>query len=523
MAITQEELDRVLGNKRKPSDNINYGSNYNPNPLSNVDILGSIGTQLRQMANNAYVNVPNTVRAIGAEASNDPFVKMFQPITPKPKQNYTVSQAPANYQSMSLGDQRIQDAASILLDPINAIPFAGTAAKGVVKGAKYLGKEALRQGYEGTGLLGKIAPDMKMYAYLPDTPSKPNALVGTRFVSKEQGNLVPEVQIPIEKIKGASLVGTPYDNTPADTLIEAVSDDIILQNPVYTMGGDNFSRIIGNYNNNIGGASNYGMASKMNNRFDVARQENLANKGTGEVYSTPFNMSDEVPSEAFSSYPTDIITQIFNQTGDKKSIAAFNDWFRNSGVQIQKNGKTVLVKPFTTFKGIETPEGLAQLYSGEGFSAGGTAGNARKNLFKGASQTKFEKMFGYNMKDIRGAVNVPEYANLPKGYARGNLIQIPENTILTPSSLGSKIKAYDTDTAGKYAATIKPSPVSVLMPKTYNRIYAEMKSKYPNYSDKSLLNMTVGAMEKRGDNISEIVDDQVIDSYYKYQEGLLGR
>jgi hypothetical protein len=230
-----------------------------------------------------------------------------------------------------------------------------------------------------------------------------------------------------------------------------------------------------------------------------------------------------VPSEAFSSYPTDIITQIFNQTGDKKSISAFNDWFRNSGVQIQKNGKTVLVKPFTTFKGIETPEGLAQLYTGEGFGAGGTAGNARKNLFKGASQTKFEKMFGYNMKDIRGAVNVPEFANLPKGYSRGNLIQIPEKTILTPSPQGSKIKAYDTDTAGKYAGTIKPTPVPILMPKTYNKIYAEMKSKYPNYSEKSLLNMTVGAMEKRGNNISEIVDDEVIDSYYKYQQGLLGK
>jgi hypothetical protein len=50
-----------------------------------------------------------------------------------------------------------------------------------------------------------------------------------------------------------------------------------------------------------------------------------------------------------------------------------------------------------------------------------------------------------------------------------------------------------------------------------------MKSKYPNYSEKSLLNMTVGAMEKRGNNISEIVDDEVIDSYYKYQQGLLGK
>lgn len=419
----------------------------------------------------------------------------------------------------TMRDQYVNTGLEGITGAADVLPAAVIGSAGAKAGAR----EIARQIETGTGLFGKAVIDPRMYAYLPDTPTKPNPLVGTRFVSKEQGNLVPEVQIPIEKIKGASIVGTPYDNTPADTLIEQVSDDIILNQPVYTMGGDNFSRLFNNYNQNIGGASNYGMASKMNNRFDVARKENLANKGTGEVYSTPFNMSDEVPSEAFSSYPTDIITQIINQQGDKKSIPAFNEWFRNSKVPVKKGSKTVYVQPFTTFKGIETPEGLAQLYSGEGFGVGGTSGNARKNLFKGASLNQFEKMFDYNIKDIRGAVNVAEYANLPKGYARGNLIQIPEKTILTPSSLGSKIKAYDTDTGGKYAGRINTTPIQYLMPKTYNRIYAEMKNKYPNYSDKSLLNMTVGAMEKRGDNISEIVDDQVIDSYYGFQEGLLGK
>jgi hypothetical protein len=30
-------------------------------------------------------------------------------------------------------------------------------------------------------------------------------------------------------------------------------------------------------------------------------------------------------------------------------------------------------------------------------------------------------------------------------------------------------------------------------------------------------------MEKRKNNIGELIDQEVIDSYYKYQEGLLGR
>jgi hypothetical protein len=516
MALTQEQLNRILGKEnvvqRAFNENRPTVSTQNPNSPS-LSAISNVLETIRKPLDVYGLN--KKIPVVGGTTFADVTgLNQIAPLT----QDVAYGQP-----LMRGGSLQTMQADPRLAGLVDFIPAVGGAAKLGQVGAKAGAREIARQIQEGTGVFGRNVIDPRMYAYLPDTPSKPNPLVGTRFVSKAQGNLVPEVKIPIEKIKGASIVGTPYDNTPADTLIEQISDDIILNQPVYTMGGDNFSRLINNYNQNIGGASNYGMASKMNNRFDVARQENLANKGTGEVYSTPFNMSDEVPSEAFSSYPTDVITQIFNQNGDKKSLSEFNNWFRNSGVQVQKNGKSVLVRPFGNFKGIETPEGQAQLYTGEGFDAGGTAGNARKNVFKGASQVNFEKMFGYNMKDIRGAVNVPEYVNLPKGYARGNLIQIPEKTILTPSSLGSKIKAYDTDTGGKYAATINTTLVQYLMPKTYNRIYAELKNKYPSYTDKALSNMTVGAMEKRANNISEIVDDQVIDSYYGFQEGLLGK
>jgi len=517
MALTQEQLNRILGREsvvqRAFNENRPTVSTQKPNSPSLSAISNVLDTIRKPL--NVYGLNKNIPVVGGTTFADVTGLNQIAPLT----QDVAYGQP-----LMRGGSLQTMQADPRLAGLVDFIPAVGGAAKLSQVGAKAGLKEIARQIQEGTGIIGRNIIDPRMYAYLPDTPSKPNPLVGTRFVSESQGNLVPEVQVPIEKIKGASIVGTPYDNTPADTLISSISGDINLTNPIYTMGGDDFSRLINNYNQNIGGASNYGMASKMNNRFDVARKENLATKGgTGEVYSTPFNMSDEVPSEAFSSYPTDIITQIINQQGNKKSIPAFNEWFRNSKVPVKKGSKTIYVQPFTTFKGIETPEGLAQLYSGEGFGVGGTSGNARKNLFKGASLNQFEKMFDYNIKDIRGAVNVPEYANLPKGYARGNLIQIPEKTILTPSSLGSKIKAYDTDTAGLYAGRINTTLIQYLMPKTYNRIYAEMKNKYPNYSDKSLLNMTVGAMEKRGENISEVVDDQVIDSYYGYQEGLLGK
>jgi hypothetical protein len=406
---------------------------------------------------------------------------------------------------------------------LDFIPAAGLAAKGGQVAAKAGLKEVARQIETGTGAFGKGTIDPRMYAYLPDTPMSPNPLVGNRFVSESANNLVPETILPIEKLKGSSIVKTPYDNTNAGQIISEISGDIRLQNPVTTMGGDDFARLINNYNQNIGGASNYGIASRVGNRFDVARKENLAAGGTGEIYSAPVTMSQKEASEAFSTYPTEIGMQILNQQGNKKSIKEFNDWFKNSAVTINRNGKNVLVRPFNSFKGIETPEGQSQLFTGEGFGAGGTAGNARKNFFDGLSMTRFEKMFDYNMKDIRGAVNDPRFVNLPKGYVKGNLIKTFEDTALTPSSLGSKIKSYDTDIAGKYAGTINPTPIEILMPKTYERIFAEMADRYPKKTNTQLHNMTLGAMEKRKDKFSEVIDQQIIDNYYRFHEGLLGK
>ncbi len=54
-----------------------------------------------------------------------------------------------------LPDERFIDAASM-------IPMIKPAAVATGQAAKSLGKEALRQGYEGTGVLGMIAPDIKM-------------------------------------------------------------------------------------------------------------------------------------------------------------------------------------------------------------------------------------------------------------------------------------------------------------------------------------------------------------------------
>lgn len=97
-----------------------------------------------------------------------------------------------------LPDERFIDAASM-------IPMIKPAAIGTGKAAKYLGKEALRQGYEGTGVVGKLIPDVKFYA-VPNEPSVdmsqfvPGVKAGEELLV--QHNLSPEKLIAANKIGG---------------------------------------------------------------------------------------------------------------------------------------------------------------------------------------------------------------------------------------------------------------------------------------------------------------------------------
>jgi len=381
-------------------------------------------------------------------------------------------------------------------------------------GAKAGAREIARQIESGTGLFGRNIIDPRMYAYLPDTPKNRNPLVGTRFENQAQGNLVPEVPLKIEDLKGASLKVVPYDLTNADRLITNVSGEQ-LDNPVYTMGGGDFSRLIPNYEKNIGGASGKEIAKRVVGRTEATRRENLAQGGTGEVFSTPITMAKK--SEWFTTYPVDIAKQ-FALRGDTKDIAAFNKSMREASI-VGKAKK----RPFANFQGIETPEGQQQLLTGQGFGAGGTAGEFRKAFMQKMSLKGNQERFGYNFEDIINSTLEPEIMNLPKGFAGRNIIKTFENTALTPSSSGSKIPAYDTDIAGQYFGKLQPTPVEALMPKTYNRLFQFFSQKYPEKHPAAIKNMAIGAMEKRKNNIGELIDQEVIDSYYKYQEGLLGR
>jgi hypothetical protein len=507
MALTQEQLNRILGREsvvqRAFNENRPTVSTQNPNSPS-LSAISNVLETIRKPLDVYGLN--KNIPVVGGTTFADVTgLNQIAPLT----QDVAYGQP-----LMRGGSLQTMQADPRFTGLVDFIPAVGGAAKLGQVGAKAGVREIARQIQEGTGLFGRNIIDPRMYAYLPDTPKNRNPLVGTRFESQAQGNLVPEVPLRIEDLKGASLKVVPYDLTNADRLITNVSGEQ-LNNPVYTMGGGDFSRLIPNYEKNIGGASGKEIAKRVVGRTEATRRENLAQGGTGEVFSTPITMAKK--SEWFTTYPVDIAKQ-FALRGDTKDIAAFNKSMREASI-VGKAKK----RPFANFQGIETPEGQQQLLTGQGFGAGGTAGEFRKAFMQKMSLKGNQERFGYNFEDIINSTLEPEIMNLPKGFAGRNIIKTFENTQLTPSLSGSKIPAYDTDIAGQYFGKLQPTPVEALMPKTYNRLFQFFSQKYPEKHPAAIKNMAIGAMEKRKSNIGELIDQEVIDSYYKYQEGLLGR
>ena len=368
----------------------------------------------------------------------------------------------------------------------------------------------------GIGSTAMKAPEAGVVgAYLKNTPKAPNPLVGTRFQTESLNNLVPQKDIKIEDLLGSSIKIVPYDMTSAGQKILSVSD-LNLSKPVETMGGIDFARLIENYNRSIGGASNESIAKRVAARTEKTRKENLAQGGTGEVFKLPITMAKK--SEWFSTYPTDVLKDIVLSNSSKKDIKEINEMMRNASVV----GKPK-VRPYGNFKGIETPEGQMQFLTGEGFGKGGTSGEFRKSFVDRMALKENQEKFGYNIEDVLNATLDPRLMNVPKGYGGLSVVRTMPDAPLTPSAQGSGIGAYDTDIAGQYFGSLQLAPIEILMPKTYGRIYSQFQQKYPKAPPEKLRNYTIGAIEKRKANIGEMVDQELIDNYYKYQEGLLGR
>jgi hypothetical protein len=348
-----------------------------------------------------------------------------------------------------------------------------------------------------------------MGSFLPSTPLKPNLEVGTRYARDFIGGLAEKVPRKIEDFMGSSAMIMPWDSTSRNYAVKSISGEALPRN-VLTHGGQDYARDLAHIEQGVGGASNLEIAKRIRDRDTQARIENLRAGGTGNIIHLPSTMGEG--GEHFSVMPTEALLGIIEaREPSKKFIKELDQSIRNFPIAKQTSQGRVVTQPFTKFAGLGTEEGKMQLYSGEGL--GSTAGELRKAFVNRAGLKGNQEYLGYNIEDLIAALRDPALVGVPKGYVGNTILQTGEGGMhLRPS----KNPTYSTDFTADYMGTLGENvPVEVLFPKTFGKVSQEMAGRKGD-----VRNMTLGALEKRKEKISELIDQQVVDNYYKHLEDI---
>jgi hypothetical protein len=361
--------------------------------------------------------------------------------------------------------------------------------------------QTLERGGLPADILQGMAQNTRSNVFLETKPKTPNPLVGSRYETEYIGGLAPKTPTKIEDLQGSSFMILPWDSTTRNMKITSVSDEV-LPEAVITEGGQDFARALANIEKEIGGASGESIAKRIMERVKIAQQENLAAGGSGQVFMLPSTMSTY--AENFSTMPTEVLLQLIKKADLPKSrIDTINQQIRSfKDVDGNQN--------FTGFKGIETIEGQKQLFTGEGVND--TAGELRKAFVNRMYLKDNQKAIGFNEEDLVNALTDEALRGLPRGYAGNTIIRANPEGLLTPSNH----KSYSTNFAGTYGGSLEGGllgnvPVEILLPKSYGKIEREFAGKRGD-----MRSNVIGALEKRKAGISDVVDQEMIDNYYKY-------
>jgi hypothetical protein len=490
-----------LGNKRMKEG----GSEDNTKPF-----FGGAGTKkyaaAKKRAEQGDVNTlqdPRTYAAVAGFFGERPDEMGFSVMHPD-YQGVREAADPAFYAGTALG---VAPLMKVFKAPAMALGRAGE------RYAEKVVPQIMERGGVGADMLGGLAQGTRSYAHLPHTEKSPDPTVGTRYKRTDIGGLVPRKDLDIEKLDKSSVKVFPWDASDRNKLVTEVSD-IPLTNPVLLEGGDNYMRDLKHVKKRIAGASNEGIANRIQDRIDQASVENQILGGTGKVFGFPIRMADK--AEHASTFPTDIAMDLLKQGNlSRKELDDLTNELRGMSFEAKGKGYFQNVAP------IDSPEFLVQLREGiKGNKEKGitsvTDMNLRRALMDRLSQKKFQKRLEYNYPDLIGSVIADELKGVPKGWVGNVSAELDPFSKIRPS----KSSTYSHDFGGKYYASMPNMPVEFLTPNTYEGIYREMKSLYPSAKPEALRNMTIGAMEKRKEKISEMIGPRSIDAVKLYQEGL---
>lgn len=353
--------------------------------------------------------------------------------------------------------------------------------------------------------------------YRKSTEKSPDPLVGTRFVNDPAFGLKPNDPFDISKFKGANALVLPWDSQSRNVRTTQVSG-MDLPNQIFrsTHGGVPYSFDLEHINRGVAGASGLEIAKRVQNRSNIASQESIRRGGTGEVLHMPITMGFRGEDYAlpYSEFSFEVINHKL-ATGEltREQADQLSNMIRNyTPPEAKYRGK----KPFADFKGFTDPEGLDQIYTGQGLKA--PPGDLRKAIAdRMIWQKGSQEMLGFNAEDLMNATTYEPLRGVGKGVIGSSVIRnTPTGMKLSPS-LGRY--PYDTDFSGEHLGRLDDLvDVEALFYRTLNPIKRELmerENKIP-YTKDSLRNAAIGAIEKRNESVSQPIDQQFLDDYIDY-------
>jgi hypothetical protein len=385
--------------------------------------------------------------------------------------------------------------------------------------AKRLGAEARAKrqaAIEAEGQRKQLAAQTQpSVGYRPSTPQKPDPLVGTRFVNEPEFGLNPNEPFDIAKFKGGSGMVLPWDSQSRNVKTTQVSG-VDLPNQIFdvTHGGIPYAFDTAHVKKGIAGASGEDISKRIKTRADTAVGESIGRGGTGELLHFPITMGFRAEDYAlpYSEFSFDIINHKL-MTGEltPKEVDELTKMVRNFEPPKYK-GK----KPFAEFAGFNSPEGLDQIYTGEGLKV--PPGELRKAIAdRMIWQKGSQEKLGFNAEDLMNATTYEPLRGVDKGYIGSTVMRnSPGGMRLSPSA--GKYP-YDTDFSGEHLGRLEDLiDVEALFHRTLNPIKRELitRENLKPYNKESLRNAAIGAIEKRNEGISQSIDQQFLDDYADY-------
>jgi hypothetical protein len=335
--------------------------------------------------------------------------------------------------------------------------------------------------------------------YVHHTDINPHPKAGKRFVSEQLPGLMPEYPVNMDQLynEKASLQLRPWDSTSRHVKVSNVSGHDLL-NYLITEGGQGFARDEALNKEGISGASGREIQGRIQSRANAAHEENIKQGGHGHTYDIVANMDKVAP--LFTHMPLHIQMDLLKQRElNPNQMEHIENRVRSRKVQ----GKT----PFTNLLPLNHPESMKQLME---------IGALRKAVSEELASKTNQKLLDYNLEDLLSAVTDPHIHAAPAGYAGNTFIANVPHAGLGPK----RHSVYDTSGYGEYAGKGAQVPAELYMADTFERVSKELQKQFPKAGASAIRAMTIGALQTRGSNVSQMVNDRVMKNLERYHEGV---